>query len=339
MNIAVVYGGISTERNVSIAGGRAVVKALRSKGHNVIAIDPALGADKERQAENLISNIEAVTTNDELSKYSARSIIECVNSDLFDNIDCAFLVLHGKYGEDGMIQSLLELRGIPYTGSNVRASALAMDKITSKYIFAANGIVTPAWELLHPQDAEDEEFINDLKKTLGKNIVIKPSDQGSAIGLSIIQNGYNTEIADAIKFVNQYSNHILAERYIEGRELTVAIIDQEAMPVVEIIPDEGTYDYKHKYSKGHTQYVCPAEIPDDVADFVQNMALAAHNAIGCSCFSRIDFRLDHDMQPFCLEVNTLPGFTETSLVPMAAKANGIEFPDLCEQLIDIAAKK
>ncbi len=338
MNIAVIHGGISTERNVSIAGGKAVMEALRLKGHNVVAVDPALGADKNRDAEKLASNIEAVASNEELAQYNPRQIIECINSDLFDDIDCAFLVLHGKYGEDGVIQALLELRGIPYTGSNVRASAVAMDKITSKNIFTANGIVTPAWELIHAQDAGDEDFLSDLRKHLGKNLVIKPADQGSAIGLYILKNASLIDIADAIKAVSKYSEHIIAERYIEGRELTVAIVDKEALPVIEIIPDEGFYDYKHKYSKGHTQYVCPAEIPDDVADFIQNMALAAHNALGCSGFSRIDFRLDHDMQPFCLEVNTLPGFTATSLVPMAAQATGIDFPALCEKLIHIALR-
>ena len=345
MNIAVIFGGISTERNVSIVGGKAVVEALRSKGYNVIPIDPAFGADKERKAEAIINDetanqkISNFVTVEELSQFSPKNYLDCVNSELFNNIDCAFIVLHGKYGEDGTIQNLLELRGIPYIGSGARASAVAMDKLTSKILFAANGIVTPPWEMIHPNDADDEEFIADLRKVLGKKIVIKPADQGSTIGLSIVQDGYVENIANAIKSAAKYSPNIMAEKYIDGREITVPILAQEPLPIVEIVAEDGFYDYQHKYTKGKTNYICPAELPADIAEFTQNMALSAYNVIGCKGFARIDFILNEDGQPYCLEVNTIPGFSSTSLMPMSAKAIGIEFPELCEKLIDIATGK
>ncbi|MCL2039056.1 MAG: D-alanine--D-alanine ligase [Bacteroidetes bacterium] len=341
MNIAVLFGGISTERNVSLVGGKAVIDALRRKGHNVIPIDPAFGNDIERKAEALLTtdldkNISKFNTIEELSVFNPRSYIECVNSDLFDDIDCAFIVLHGKYGEDGTIQSLLDLREIKYTGSNPKSSAIAMDKAMSKNIFVANRLLTPHWELLAREDADDDEVLKYIMKLFGKNIVVKPSDQGSTIGLSIIDDGYTDTFANAIKYAGNYSNNILIEKYIEGRELTVAIIDGEALPIVEIITEDGFYDYEHKYIKGKTNYICPDDIPNDIVDFTQSVATAAYNSLGCSCFGRVDFILDAEGQPYLLEVNTIPGFSTSSLVPKAAQEIGLDFDNLCEKLVSIA---
>jgi len=343
MNVAVLFGGISTERNVSLVGGKAVYEALRLNGHNVIPIDPVFGNDKERNAEKLLltdlnSNIANFITAEELATFNPRNYMECVNSELFDNIDCAFIVLHGTFGEDGIIQSLLDLRGIKYTGSSARASAVAMDKAISKSLFSANGLLTPAWEQININDANDEFFLEDIKKTFGKKLVIKPNDQGSTVGLTIVEDGYIDTISDAIKEASKYSKNILVERYIKGRELAVAILDDEALPIIEIVPKDGLYDYEHKYIKDKTNYFCPADIPDDIAEFTQNVALAAYKAIGCSCLGRVDFILDDEGQPFCLEINTIPGFTTSSLVPKAAKQVGLEFNDLCEELIKIAMK-
>ena len=333
MKIAVIYGGISPERNVSIAGGRAVIDALRAKGHEVVPIDPAFGADQERKAETLTSNIESFATQEELSQFTPRNIIDCFASNLFDGVEFAFILLHGKYGEDGTVQSLLDLRGIPYTSSGFQASAIAMDKITSKNIFLANHITTPPWDVLTPADADDETYLMQVKKILGKNIVVKPADLGSTIGLTRIKDATVEDIADAIRVAAKYSSNILAERYIEGRELTVGILDAQTFPIIEIVPREDFYDYKHKYSKGSTNYICTAEIPEDIANFICNMAVDAYKALGCTNIARADFILDHDGQPYCLEINTIPGFCSTSLVPMAAKQLGIEFGDLCETLI------
>lgn len=336
MKIAVLFGGISTERNVSISGGRAVIEALRAKGHDVIAVDPAYGKDGLRKAEAQLNNIESYPTLEELKEFSPRSLMECVNSEIFDDVECVFIVLHGKYGEDGIIQSLLELRGIPYTGSGVGANAISIDKATTKHLLTVAGIPTPAGITVHPKIADNYDIIKEIRSEMGDEIVIKPNNQGSTIGLTIVKDGNLDDIANGIKLAGQYCEDVLIEQYIDGREITVGVVGDEALPVIEIIPEDGFYDYKHKYTKGQTQYVCPAEISEDIAEFTQGLALTAHNILGCKGFSRVDFRLTDEGQPYCLEVNTIPGFTSTSLVPKAAKEIGYEFPELCEKIINIA---
>jgi len=335
MNIAVLFGGISTERNVSITGGRAVIEALRSKGHNVLPVDPAFGAEIHL-AEDVIANPANYPSFDELKQYETKKIIECINSDAFNDIDVAFIVLHGKYGEDGRIQSLLEIRGVPYTGSGVKASAMGMDKNASKMLFLAAGIPTPPWVLVRPQDYDNYEFFKEIRSELGDELVVKPNNQGSSIGVTIIEDGNLDEIFNAVRLASEYSKNVLVEKFIDGREITVGIIGEEALPIIEIIPEEGFYDYKHKYSKGHTVYECPAEISEDISDFAQSLAVSSYISLGCSGFARADFRLNDEGQPFLMEINTIPGFTTTSLVPMAAKEVGIDFPDLCEKIIQLA---
>ncbi|HOK13682.1 MAG TPA: D-alanine--D-alanine ligase [Candidatus Kapabacteria bacterium] len=336
MRVAVLFGGISTERNVSISGGRAVVEALRSLGYDVIPVDPAFGKDGQIKAEEHINNINHFNTLEELSQFSPKSIIECINSEIFDNIDCAFIVLHGKYGEDGIIQSLLELRGIPYTGSGVKANAISIDKATTKNLMLVAGIPVPAGTLVSPEIANEFEVIKEIRNEFGNELVIKPNDQGSTIGLTIVRDGNLDEISRGIAEAGKYCRDVLIEQFIDGREITVGIVGDEALPVIEIIPESGFYDYEHKYTKGKTQYVCPAEIDEDIAEFVKGLSITAHNVIGCSGFSRVDFRLTEDGQPFFLEINTVPGFTATSLVPKAAKHLGIEFPELCDRIIKLA---
>lgn len=343
MKIAVLFGGISTERNVSIAGGRAVINALKEKGYEVVAIDPAFGAEGAIKGEEIYNNesandISHITTIDELNSFSPRSYLDCVSSPIFDDVDCAFLLLHGRYGEDGHIQALLEMRGVPYIGSGVTASALAMDKHLSKMLFLSSRIVTPAWEYISVADADDADMLREIRKSLGKNLVVKPANQGSTVGLTIIGNS-DEDLADAIREAGKYTDDILVEQYIPGREITVAILDGEPLPIIEIVPQDGFYDYEHKYTKGRTEYCCPAEISEDVTQFTQNVAVTAYNALGCKGFARVDFILTDEGQPFCLEVNTLPGFTATSLVPKAAATIDIEYADLCETLINLAMGK
>ncbi len=335
MNIAVLFGGISSERNVSINGGRAVIEALRSKGHNVIPVDPAFGVDIHL-SEGVIANPSTYPSFDELKQYNPKKIIDCINSDIFDTVDVAFIVLHGKYGEDGRIQSLLEIRGVPYTGSGVKASAIGMDKNASKMLFMASGIPTPPWVNVRQPDYDNYDFFKEIRSELGDHLVIKPNNQGSSIGVTIVEDGNLDGIFHGIKLASEYSRLVLVEQFIEGREITVGVIGEEALPVIEIVPQDGFYDYKHKYSKGHTEYVCPAEITEDIADFAQSLAVSSFVSLGCSGFARSDFRLNEDGQPFLMEINTIPGFTATSLVPMAAKEVGIEFPDLCEKIIQLA---
>ena len=336
MKIAVLFGGISTERNVSISGGKAVMNALRKKGHEVIPIDPAFGADALEKSESVISDIHQFLTPEDLKQFSKRSYIECINLDIFDEIDAAFIVLHGKYGEDGLIQALLEFRGVPYTGSDVKASSLAMDKDTSKLILGAADVLTPQWTVLMQEDTDDLDLLDDVRKMLGNEIVVKPNDQGSTIGISIIRDGNLDDLSNAVKLAGKYSRKIIVERYIEGRELTVAFVGDQFLPVIEIVPEKGFYDYEAKFTKGKTEYICPADISEDIAEFMTNHAVSAAAAIGCSGFGRVDFRLNDEGLPICLEANTIPGFTEMSLVPMAAKEAGIDFPELCEKIVEIA---
>lgn len=334
MNIAVLFGGISTERNVSIAGGRAVVEALRSKGHNVVPIDPALGSDWKR-SEEILQGGEGAVSLEELAKFNSRNIIESINSEAFDDIDIAFIVLHGKWGEDGRVQSLLELRGIPYTGSKVKGSAIAIDKNSSKMIFLAANIPTPAWYIVRKKDYDNYELFEEIRSELGNHLVIKPNDQGSTIGISVIDSGNLDDIHEGVKKAAEYSDLVIVEQFIDGKEITVGVIGEETLPVIEIVPEDGFYDYEHKYMQGKTRYDCPAEISEDIAEFSQSLAHTAYMALGCSGFARADFRLNEDGQPLLLEMNTVPGFTATSLVPMAAKESGIDFPELCERIIEI----
>lgn len=334
MNIAVLTGGISPERNISLFGGKAIYNALVRKGHNVIAVDPAFGKNGIIDINNLeISNLPV--SHEEMIKYDKRELINCINSDIFNNIDCVFLLLHGENGEDGLVQALLELRGIPYTGSGVKSSSISMDKMTSKMLFAQAGVPTPPWSVIDRDSIEDLELIETIRKELGRAIVVKPNNQGSAVGVSIVQEGNLDDLNEALKIAAEFSNEIILETYIPGKEITVSILDNEPLPVIEIKPDEGYYDFVHKYTKGKTEYICPAELDDHVFAFAQSLSLDAAVACGTSDFCRVDLRITNDGQIFCLEVNTIPGFTELSLFPMAAKTNGIEFDELCDKLINL----
>jgi D-alanine-D-alanine ligase len=334
MNIAVIFGGISPERNVSISGGKAVCKALESLGHNVIPVDPAFGINGRAKAEELLK-MDVLPPVDDYRSFHTKNMIECVNSEIFDNVDIAFLVVHGQNCEDGKIQSLLQLRGIPYTGSGIKASAVSIDKITSKMMFTASGIITPPWVVVKKRDYENFDFYKEVRAELGSKLVVKPNDQGSTIGISVVTGGNLDDIKDAVFEASKYSNQVLIEKFIDGREITVGIVGDDVLPTIEIKPEGGYYDYEHKYTKGKTEYICPAEISEDIEEFTQDMAYLAFQVLGCEGFARADFRLDEDGQPFILEMNTIPGFTETSLVPKAAKAIGLEFPELCQKIIDI----
>jgi D-alanine-D-alanine ligase len=337
MKVAVLFGGISSERNVSINGGLSVCKALTELGHEVYPIDPSLGANGLIDI-NTIEPVFGPVSKEELSKFDKRELINCINSPLFDNIDVAFLVLHGKYGEDGLIQSLLELRGIPYTHSGLRSSALAIDKHSTKVIMGSAGVPTPAWDILKKEEA-DYDTIEQIRSELGNNIVIKPNDEGSTIGLTIVNSGNLDEIKHGIDLACEFSEFAMIEEFIAGRELTVAVLNGESLPVIEIIPHDGFFDFNNKYIKGKTDYICPADLSPEVEDYVRNCAEKAHKAIGCAGVSRIDFRLNDENIPYCMEVNTIAGFTSTSLVPMAAAAVGIDYKELCQKLIDLAIER
>lgn len=343
MNIIVLTGGNSAERNVALASGRSVAGALRESGHTVKVIDPVYGAsqpDEERIFDDRPVIGKEFPTAEELHRYSSRKVMECIGSELFDNTDVVFLALHGKFGEDGRIQSLLEMRGVKYTGSGVTSSAMAMDKNISKIMFTHNNISTPKWFMLKKGDRTELQVDENIKLQVGYPAVIKPNDEGSTVGLSIVQPDVeDVQLGKALKDAFAYSDNVMAEEYIEGRELTVAVIGGEALPVVEIKPKSGFYDYVHKYTKGFTDYFCPADLPEKLAEHIQQQAKIAHNALGCEVYSRVDFRLNSEGEAYCLEVNTLPGMTQLSLVPKAASAVGMNFGSLLNRIIELSLNK
>lgn len=343
MNIIVLTGGTSAERNVALATGKAISNALRETGHNVKVVDPIYGAAQPDE-ENIFMDRPAIgkefPTAEELHHYSNKKVLECINSSIFDNTDIVFLAVHGKFGEDGRIQSLLEMRGVKYTGSGVTSSAMAMDKNISKIMFQHYGIPTPKWLMLSKGSSDEISVDEKIKIQIGYPAVIKPNDEGSTVGLSIVQPDVeDIQLGAALEGAFGYSDNVMAEEYIEGRELTVAILGDEVMPVVEIKPKSGFYDYVHKYTKGFTDYFCPADLPDKMTAYLQEKALLAHKALGCTVYSRVDFRLNSSGEAYCLEVNTLPGMTELSLVPKAAGAAGINFTALLNRIIELSLKK
>lgn len=340
LKIAVLMGGNSAERDVSLASGAGIITGLRAAGHEAIAIDTALGAGQlTAQSKAAIDGIKAEPPSvTDLSVLSSETTIETVSSRDLKNVDLIFIALHGGMGENGTIQALLDLMGIPYTGSGVLSSAAAMDKLISKKIFIASGIPTPEYFVKDSANLPDEkELIREVEECFGFPVVVKPNDQGSSVGLDISRNA--ASLYAIVTKAALYSDKVLFEKFIPGRELTVAILDGQTLPVVEIRPKDGFYDYKHKYTSGMTEYLSPAPLSADEEKQVRDLGMQAFQALHCDGYARVDFRLSPDGEFFCLEVNTLPGMTATSLVPKAAKAAGIEFPELLERIALCALKR
>ena len=325
--VALLVGGTSPERQVSKMSGKGVLQALKALQYPTTIVDPAYGINQPKEEEQFF-------LQKDFAEISNRNCIETINSDLLDDVDVVFSALHGKWAEDGTIQSLLELRSLKYTGSKVLASAVAMDKEMSKVIFRQAGVQTADWLIVRNQDFNSELLTEEIKNKLGYPCIIKPNDQGSTVGLTLVKD--KLEIKEAISLSLQFSSKALIEKYIPGRELTVAILLDEALPVLEIVPKGGMYDYKHKYTSGMSEYIVPADITEEVAAKAQQQALKAFHSLGCEGYARVDFRLDIDNELYCLEVNTLPGMTPLSLVPKAAKAVGISFEELIKKIIQQA---
>ncbi len=325
--VALLLGGTSPEKEVSKSTAKSVMKALCHLGYKVKLINPAYGLNQPKEEEKYFEE-------NEYTDISNRNYVEVVNSTLFDDVDVAFIALHGKWGEDGTIQSLLELRGIKYTGSKILASSLAMDKCMAKVMFQHFDVATPRWFVVHQKENDFDLIRSKIKKFFGYPCIIKPNDQGSTIGLTVCRG--DVEVEQAVKNALEFSNKALVEEYIAGRELTVAVIGQQVLPVLEIKPKSGFYDYTSKYTAGMTEYIIPAEIPPKIAEHLQHQALLAFNSVGCESYARVDFRLTKDYKTYCLEVNTLPGMTSTSLVPKMAKAAGIGFEELIDRIVKSA---
>ena len=301
--VAVVMGGSSAEREVSLRSGSMVLAALLRKGIDAVAFDPA---------ESTLADLAA------------------------GGFSSAFLVLHGRYGEDGTIQGALELLGIPYTGSGVLASATAIDKIRTKEIWRARGLATPAWRVLEAGfDAEE------VAAEIGLPIAVKPASEGSTLGFTKVTAA--SALNAAWELAASYDDVVLAEAFVAGRELTITILGSgkvsRALPVIEIRAPDGNYDYQNKYFGDATRYLCPAPLPPALTSTVQSLAVAAYRAIGCSGWGRVDVMLDDSGRPWLLEVNTAPGMTDHSLVPMSARAAGLEYDDLVELLLADASLK
>lgn len=343
MNIIVLTGGTSAERNVALATGKAIAKALRDNGNIVKVVDPIYGTEQPDEDKIFLGRPaigKEFPTQEELNHYSNRKVIECINSDIFSDTDIVFLALHGKFGEDGRIQSLLEMRGVKYTGSGVTSSAMAMDKNISKILFNHYGIQTARWLMIKKGLVDPGKIDESIRLEMGYPVVIKPNDEGSTVGLSIVQPDVeDIQLGKALDDAFEYSSNVMAEEYIEGRELTVAILGNEALPMIEIIPKDGFYDYEHKYTKGFTEYFCPADLPEKLAEEIKEKALLAHKSLGCEVYSRVDFRLNNKGEAYCLEVNTLPGMTELSLVPKAAGSAGFSFEQLLNRIIELSLNK
>ncbi|MDI6605759.1 MAG: D-alanine--D-alanine ligase [Candidatus Omnitrophota bacterium] len=303
--IGVLMGGPSSEREISLKSGKAVYEALRQSGLEAVPID----IKTEDAKENL-------------------ALLKCISP------DCAFVALHGRFGEDGQIQELLERLKIPYTGSGILASRLAMDKVASRQIFELHGLHVPRHSVIKK---ESPDVYPALIKGLKFPLVIKPSNGGSSIGLSIIEKEEGLD--KALKLAFRFDQRAIIEEYIKGREVTVGILDKQALPVIEIIPRKKFFDYQAKYIPGMTNYRVPAGLKDGLAGKIRQAAFSAHKLLGCSGCSRVDMILSDDNLPFILELNTIPGLTSTSLLPKAAMTAGIDFRDLCLRLIKLAYEK
>ena len=326
LHIAVLLGGTSEERRVSLASGRAVVEALRSRGHEVIPVDPAYGAIPPDEEARYLGGAVGTQppTLDELAGMGRVALgATLVELPALRNVDVAFLALHGGDGENGRIQAVLDLADIPYTGSGVIGSAIAFDKRVSKELLALAGVPTPAWT---PRGTPPDEVI----EALGLPLVVKPANGGSTVGLTVVRDA--EALPAAIQLAAAYDTDVICEAFVAGRELTVTVLDGEALPVVEIIPGNEIYDYESKYTPGKSTYVVPADLAPGESDELCRLAVAAFHALRQQSYSRIDFRRNTDGTFWCLEANSLPGMTATSLVPKAASAAGIDFAELCERL-------
>lgn len=339
MKITVLMGGSSSERNVSLASGIRIVLALRSRDHEVIAFDPSHGPISEAEQQRLATS--AVGTEppslESLAAGNNGAFLPSLETrPEISGADIVFLALHGGMGEDGTIQAILDMARVKYTGSGHLSSALAMDKDLSKKLFRAAGVQTADW-LMAPASIEDVE------RTLGFPVVVKPSKQGSTVGLSVVKN--QADFEGAVTEAWRYDDEVMIEKFIPGRELTVGILGDRALPVGEIKPVHEIYDYECKYTAGMAVEEFPADLTEDQAAIAQEQALAAFRALKLRGYARIDFRLSSSDDGaagsggfYCLEANTLPGMTELSLIPQGAAAAGMSFADLCEEIAQEAAR-
>ena len=332
MKIVVLFGGMSEERDVSIASAAQVIPALRGLGHEVLAVDTATGRLDGPAEQRLLTSGVAPQPPSDSALAGMRRGAPALATGVADmgDVDVVFLALHGGAGEDGRIQAVLDLAGLAYTGSNHIASATAMDKDLSKRLFRAAGVPTADWRMA-PATAQE------IAGALGWPVVVKPNKQGSTVGLSVVRAP--DALAAALSLAQRYDDEVMVERFIPGRELTVGVLEGRALPVGEIIAPGEVFDYRAKYQAGGAREIFPADLAPDVAARVQEFAERAHAALKLGAYSRIDFRMDPGGGIWCLEANSLPGMTAASLLPQAARAAGIGFPQLLERICTAALRK
>ncbi len=345
MNITVLLGGFSAERDVSLASGLRIAEALRTQGHTVTCVDPAEGPlTRAHEAAHLAAGVGS--TPPSLEQLGAlRGGAGSIAPGLADlpevrGADVVFLALHGGQGEDGTVQALLDLAGVRYTGSGHLGSALAMDKHLSKVLFRAADVGTADWLMADPPGPgvtprSRQRFADEVERTLGLPVVVKPSKQGSTVGLTVVKEIGQLEAALDLAF--RYDDEVMVEQFVPGRELTVGVLGDLALPVLEIIPKNEIYDYEAKYTPGMAEEKV-AELGDSARARLEEQALRAFRALKLRGCARIDFRMDELGNVYCLEANTLPGMTRLSLIPQAASAAGILFPALCERIVSLAAR-
>ncbi|NOY65977.1 MAG: D-alanine--D-alanine ligase [Gammaproteobacteria bacterium] len=297
-HVAVLMGGLSAEREISLKSGSAVLAALKNKGVDAVAVDVD---------ENIVSTIEK------------------------NNFDRVFIILHGRGGEDGVMQAAMEVLGLPYTGSGILGSALSMDKLRTKQVWTGAGLPTPAYEKLD----ENSDF-GKIAERLGLPLIVKPSREGSSIGMSKVDQLPDLKLA--WEKAAEYDNDVIAEKWIEGEEYTVAILQQQSLPMIRLQTPNAFYDYEAKYESNATSYYCPCGLDAAKENELQHLAMEAFDVVGASGWGRIDFMLDASGSPWLIEANTIPGMTDHSLVPMAAKAAGMNFDDLVWKILETSCE-
>ena len=338
MKIAVVCGGLSNERDVSITSGTCVARALRERGHKVVLVDLYYGYSGsyddpaelfEREQEDVAYSVKEQTPD--IEKMLAQGDGSRIGKNVLEicrAADVCFLALHGEDGENGKLQATMDMHGIKYTGSGYLGSAIAMNKEITKIMLRSAGIPVPEGIVLARGEYAE----------VGFPCVVKPCSGGSSVGTSMVSD--KSEYAAALELAFKYEDHVLVERFIKGRELTVGVMDGRAMPVIEIIPKAGWYDYKNKYQAGMTEEICPAPISAEDTERVQRLAERVHAALMIDVYSRADFLMDNETgELFCLEANTLPGMTPTSLIPQMGREQGLDFGEICEKIIALSMEK
>lgn len=343
LRVAVLMGGLSSERAVSLSTGRMILESLDKEKYEAIGVDAALfSGGARRMLPGSETEVAAVAeAKSAIAKIGPlRPASELASLDGGRPVDVAFIALHGRFGEDGTVQGMLELLGIPYTGSGVLASALAMDKIVSKRVMRAAGIKMPeSIDLTSRADMKDRDLIAEVRR-LGYPVMVKPNRGGSTIGMSKVES--EGKLLAAVEEAFRYDSRVMIEEFVLGTEITVGLLGNskpKLLPIIEIVPAKGFYDYEAKYTPGATDEIVPARISEKAAAQSKKLALLSHKTLGCRGMSRVDMIVDSNDDITVLEVNTIPGMTPTSLLPTAAKAAGIEFPALLDRLIQLALEE